>query len=83
MAADGPGGYSFSGVATVFLVWIPHDPTIPFTGIYTIVTRNESASYEAEVSGPAQSAVPEPGWLGLAAVELLALSTLIRKTTGT
>ena len=51
--------------------------------MYTIVTRNESASYEAGVSGPAPSPVPEPGTLGLAAVGLLALSTLIRKTTET
>jgi PEP-CTERM motif len=66
-------GYSFSGLVTAQITFFPFDPTNPPTGFYTLVSRNGSASYEADVSGTAPSPVPEPGTWGLAAVGLLGL----------
>ena len=63
--SDAPAGYSFSGLVSALVAWVRFDPRTPIAGFYTIVTRNESAAYDADTNGVAPGNVLEPGTLGL------------------
>jgi hypothetical protein len=78
-ATAAPPGYSFTGPISAQVVWVPFNPTIPMTGFWTVVSRNASASYQAEVNGTPADTVPEPGTLAIAAAGRLGLWGWLRR----